>query len=149
MPHPIRNQSVSDIIEEAVAGVVARLSRFIAEAIEQGVAKRAPARVRRDGAPRTGTSARPRGAEITRWVSDRNARRVPKFVIEATGLDTKKRIVAKYGEDAAFERGKPLPNPLGAVAHAKRARVAETTADAARTAKAKWPTIRRAAAGVR
>jgi hypothetical protein len=25
------------------------------------------------------------------------------------GLDTKKKIVAKFGENAAFEKGKPLP----------------------------------------
>jgi hypothetical protein len=25
------------------------------------------------------------------------------------GLDTKKKIVAKYGDGAAFEKGKPLP----------------------------------------
>jgi hypothetical protein len=50
---------------------------------------------------------------MTRWVADRRARRVPKFVIEATGLDTKKKIVAKYGDGAAFERGKALPRAKG------------------------------------
>jgi hypothetical protein len=50
---------------------------------------------------------------MTRWVADRRARRVPKFVIEATGLDTKKKIVAKFGEGASFERGKPLPRAKG------------------------------------
>ena len=50
--------------------------------------------------------------EITRWVADRNARRVPNFVIEMTGgLDTKKEIVAKYGENVAFEKGKSAPKP--------------------------------------
>jgi hypothetical protein len=47
--------------------------------------------------------------EMTRWVADKRARRVPTFVIEATGLDTKKKIVAKYGENAVFQKGKPLP----------------------------------------
>src|SRR3990172_7300921 len=58
-----------------------------------------------------GRARRPsRRSEITRWIADRRARRVPKFVIEMTGgLDTKKKIVAKYGEDVVFERGKPLP----------------------------------------
>jgi hypothetical protein len=42
-------------------------------------------------------------------MADNRARRVPILVIEATGLDTKKKIVAKYGENALFERGKPLP----------------------------------------
>jgi hypothetical protein len=46
---------------------------------------------------------------MTRWVADARARRVPKFVIEATGLETKKKIVAKYGPNATFEKGKPLP----------------------------------------
>jgi hypothetical protein len=56
--------------------------------------------------------ARPRGEEMTKWVADRRARRVPIFVIEMTGgLDTKKRIVAKYGENVAFEKGKPAPKP--------------------------------------
>jgi hypothetical protein len=27
------------------------------------------------------------------------------------GLDTKKRIVAKYGENVVFEKGKPAPKP--------------------------------------
>ena len=46
---------------------------------------------------------------MTRWIADARARRVPNFVIEATGLDTKKKIVAKYGPNVAFEKGKPLP----------------------------------------
>jgi hypothetical protein len=46
---------------------------------------------------------------MTRWVADRRARRVPTFVIELTGLETKKQIVAKYGENVAFEKGKPAP----------------------------------------
>ena len=49
---------------------------------------------------------------MTKWVANRRARRVPTFVIEMTGgLDTKKKIVAKYGEDVVFEKGKPLPKP--------------------------------------
>jgi hypothetical protein len=47
---------------------------------------------------------------MTRWVADNRARRVPNFVIEMTGgLDTKKKIVARYGENVAFEKGKPVP----------------------------------------
>jgi hypothetical protein len=48
---------------------------------------------------------------ITRWVADDRARKVPKFVVEATGLETKKAIVAKYGPGACFEMGKPIPRP--------------------------------------
>jgi hypothetical protein len=64
----------------------------------------APARKARSAAPRK----RFRG-EMTRWVADKRARRVPLFVIEATGLDTKKKIVKRFGENASFEKGKPLP----------------------------------------
>ena len=57
--------------------------------------------------PRPGSSPGRAKAHCT-W----RARRVPNFVIEMTnGLDTKKKIVAKYGEDAVFEKGKPLPKP--------------------------------------
>jgi hypothetical protein len=75
-------------------------------------------------------SARPRhcavasiavhGLELIPWSrpyevgGGRHARRVPKFVIEATGLDTKKKIVAKFGENAAFVKGKPLPKAVKA-----------------------------------
>jgi hypothetical protein len=52
---------------------------------------------------------------MTRWIADRRARRVPTFVIEMTGgLDTKKKIVARFGENAVFEKGKPLPRPAKA-----------------------------------
>jgi len=47
-------------------------------------------------------------------VADNRARRVPTFVIEATGLDTKKKIVARFGPNASFEKGKPLPKPKAA-----------------------------------
>lgn len=52
----------------------------------------------------------PSSTEITRWVADSAARRVPKFVIELTGLDTKHAIVEKYGEGATFEKGRPAPS---------------------------------------
>jgi hypothetical protein len=45
----------------------------------------------------------------TRWVADSHARRVPTFVIRMTGLDTKKKVVARYGADAVFEKGRPAP----------------------------------------
>ena len=48
---------------------------------------------------------------MTRWVADRRARRVPNFVIDLTGLKTKKQIVARYGADVAFEKGKATPKP--------------------------------------
>jgi hypothetical protein len=55
---------------------------------------------------------RRRRAEATSWKADSNARRVPTFVMEATGLKTKKAIEAKYGAGATFEKGKPLPPVL-------------------------------------
>ncbi len=109
-------QSIDDIIRNAVSLAV----RNIAPAIQRHVAALAAEELEKslavtDGAKRPrGPSrrVRPRGEEMTRWVADRRARRVPKFVIEMTGgLDTKKKVVARFGEDAAFEKGKPLPKP--------------------------------------
>ncbi|HEX7487935.1 MAG TPA: hypothetical protein VF341_03470 [Anaeromyxobacteraceae bacterium] len=102
--------SIDQIIREAVAPVLARASEAIARAVAEQVAEqlgssRAP---RRKGKVRAARARSRR--ELTRWVADKRARRVPTFVIEMTGgLDTKKRIVAKFGVDAAFEKGKPLP----------------------------------------
>jgi hypothetical protein len=45
--------------------------------------------------------------DLTYWKADRHARRVPNFVIEKTGLRTKKEIVAKYGKGAEFNRDAP------------------------------------------
>ncbi len=59
--------------------------------------------------PKNGGRRSARREDITKWVPDVRARRVPKFVIEATGIDTKKKIVAKSGTNAVFQKGKPLP----------------------------------------
>ena len=100
--------TITKAVAEAVKKIVPALQRHIAslaaEQLETALAVKAPP-ARRGAARRT---ARAR-AEITKWAADKSARRVPKFVIEATGLDTKKKIVARYGENAAFEKGKPLP----------------------------------------
>lgn len=106
-----RSVGIEDILRDVVADAMRKaapaIQRQIAELAVEELEKslelnggRAIARPRR---------SRPRGEEMTRWVADRNARRVPKFVIAATGLDTKKKIVARFGEDAEFEKGKPLP----------------------------------------
>ncbi len=112
MARPPRTQSVDAILRETVDDVVERLSavitRQVAVLVQQGIREGLAGR----GARRT-PARRPRG-EITRWVADTRARRVPTFVIEATGLDTKKKIVARYGEGAAFEKGKPLPKAKAA-----------------------------------
>jgi hypothetical protein len=101
-------------VREAMEPVVRKASVQIARAVAAAAAERLEARLEKEvgragrrGAP-GGRRSRPR-AEITRWVADRRARRVPTFVIEQTGLKTKKQIVAKYGENVAFEKGKPAP----------------------------------------
>ncbi len=60
--------------------------------------------------PKTTPRKRTIPEEITQWVADKSARRLPLFVMKATGLQTKKQIVARFGEDAVFEVGKPLPD---------------------------------------
>jgi hypothetical protein len=112
MPRPAAVQPIDDIIRKAADDVVARVSPAIARQVAQLVQER----IEREMAPARGGRAdrmrRARG-DITRWVADARARRVPTFVIEATGLDTKRKIVAKYGEGATFERGRPLPRARG------------------------------------
>jgi hypothetical protein len=114
MAHPRRDAALDQILRDSAEEVVARvapvLTRLLGEMLDRQMQRDAKAGrlVRSRGRPR-----RRRGAEMTRWVADRRARRVPKFVIEATGLDTKKKIVAKFGEGASFERGKPLPRAKG------------------------------------
>ena len=109
--------SVDEMLREAVAAAMARvapelqrrIAAFAAEELEKTLAAKEALKLRRrDTSPR---KPRPRGDALTRRVADRNARRVPKFVIETTGLDTKKKIVARFGKDAVFERGKPTPKP--------------------------------------
>ncbi len=115
MPRPAKDASIQSIIEGCVADVVSRSAESIGRAVAQMFAEElkrhlaAPAGGRR-AYRRRSTAARPRrGEEITKWVADNRARRVPKFVIRLTGLETKKKIVAKFGKNAAFEKGKPLP----------------------------------------
>ncbi|BDG07792.1 hypothetical protein [Anaeromyxobacter paludicola] len=122
MPREAAQQTIDDVVRAAMEGVVKRASKAIAKAVATMAAERLDKELQ-DGIARArggarGRAARPapsRGArprvEITRWVADRRARRVPKFVIESTNLKTKKAIVAKYGEGVAFEKGKPLPKP--------------------------------------
>jgi hypothetical protein len=118
MPRTAASPSIDDIVREAMESVVKKASVAIARA----VADMAAAQLSRElevgvARARSGKGTRGRGGarparprtEITKWVADRRARRVPNFVIDATGLKTKKAIVARFGEDAAFEKGKPLP----------------------------------------
>jgi hypothetical protein len=110
------NASLDQIIQNTIAPVVQRaaaaIAQTIAAAAEESTSrqlgpstKRAVTRRGRGGRVRP----RRRDVEMTEWTADRRARRVPTFVIEATGLDTKKKIVAKFGENATFHKDKPLP----------------------------------------
>jgi hypothetical protein len=117
MPRPAASLSLDAILRDALDPVVKRASISIARAVaqlaaaqlaerlEDGVAKAGRGRGRNRVA---GRPPRPRG-EISRWAADRRARRVPNFVIDLTGLKTKRQIVQKYGEGASFEKGKPAP----------------------------------------
>ena len=112
MPRPAA--TLDDIVKNAMEGVVKRTASAIARTIADLVAARLEEELKKGagkagrGRAAKGRTARPR-AELTKWVADRRARRVPTFVIEATGLKTKKAIVAKYGDNVAFEKGKPAP----------------------------------------
>ena len=110
MPRTAAALSIDAILRDAAERVVSRVSGAIARQVGDMVQERLQAELASGAAPRraAGRRRRPRGA-ITRWTADVRARRVPKFVIEATGLDTKKKIVAKYGANASFELGKPAP----------------------------------------
>jgi hypothetical protein len=118
MPRPTAPDTLDALVRDAMEPVVRRASLAIARAVAQlaaaqletelegGVAR--AVRGRRGTA--AGRAARPR-TELSRWAADRRARRVPNFVIDLTGLKTKKQIVAKYGEGVVFEKGKPAPKP--------------------------------------
>jgi hypothetical protein len=117
MPRTASFASLDSIVREAVAPVVRSATQAIGRAIAEIVAEeleRALIGAIPHSSERTARvrQARPARSEITKWVADRRARRVPTFVIEMTGLDTKQRIVAKFGESAAFEKGKPLPTTV-------------------------------------
>jgi len=138
-----RNESIEQIINAAAERVVQRIvpaiQRALAEAQALGAAKTRPAARRSAGTQR----GRPRG-EMTRWVADNRARRVPIFVIEATGLDTKKKIVAKFGSNVTFEKGKPLPPALAPAANALK--IEKARAAAAARVVARPQVVRKAAA---
>ncbi len=118
MPRPAQ-QTIEAIIRDAADRVVAKVSAAIAQQVgalvQAGLEREMPrgARGARGHLLRP-VRRRPPRTEINRWVADNRARRVPTFVIQATGLDTKKKIVARYGPNVAFERGKPLPKPKAA-----------------------------------
>jgi hypothetical protein len=110
------NAKLQSEIEALVREFASRVTRLVAGAIVDEV-QAALSRGGGAGAPRVAAPRRARNASagpVERWVPDRRARRVPKFVAEATGLQTKKDIVDRYGEHAVFEKGRPAPPPLRA-----------------------------------
>ncbi len=114
MARPARTPSIDAILRDAAEKVVTRVSAAIARQVGDMVQERLQAELANGRGGRRAAARRRRApGEITRWVADARARRVPNFVIESTGLDTKKKIVAKYGPGAAFERGKALPKAKG------------------------------------
>jgi hypothetical protein len=134
--------SINAVIDDAVQAVVARVLPSLQRAFNAAVDARLRAESSTASA-RRGRRGRPtrRPGELTRWVADNSARRVPTFVIDATGLDTKNKVVAKYGPNAAFTKGKPLP-PV----KLESANKTDARAKAPREVKAKPPIVRKAAA---
>ena len=109
---PRQNQRITEIINKMVAETVARIAPVMQRQIAAFAAAELEKNLAVSGTPRSRSKYRSRRGrqEITRWAADRRARRVPNFVIELTGgLDTKKKIVAKYGPGVVFEKGRPAP----------------------------------------
>ena len=143
MPRMPNATSMDDLVRDAIAPVASRAAVLIAGYIASLAADQLQARLLKAAARQptkaAGSPARRRrpAGELARWVADRRARRVPTFVIQMTGLDTKKKIVAKFGEDAAFVKGKPAPEA--------RAPVAKPEGEGKAVVKAKPPVVRKAA----
>jgi hypothetical protein len=119
MPRHPPTPSLDAVVREAMEPVVKRASLAIARAVAQMAAERLEAELE-NGVARSGRGARRRArpngrarprTQLSKWAADRRARRVPNFVIDMTGLKTKKQIVAKYGDGVVFEKGKPVPKP--------------------------------------
>jgi hypothetical protein len=117
MPRRAQSTSIDALVRASMADVVRRAAQDIARAIAELAAGELSERLE-TSVSRPGRGGRRRGAgrrsarrQMTRWVADRRARRVPTFVIEMTGLKTKKQVVAKFGRDAAFQKGKAAPKP--------------------------------------
>jgi hypothetical protein len=140
MPRSSSAGTIDSILEEALRPVIQAASEAIATMIANAVAARLEAELPKQGRIGTRTTApvgRPARKDLTKWVADRRARRVPNFVIAMTGLKTKQQIVAKFGANVAFEKGKALPRVGGATA---------VEPDAKPSLKAKPPVVRKKAA---
>jgi hypothetical protein len=102
-------QAVESVVERASVGISRAISEILAARIDEELKAQVAKALARRGRPRKGSGRAAPRTELSRWVADRRARRVPNFVIEQTGLKTKKQIVAKFGDNASFEKGKPAP----------------------------------------
>ena len=102
-------QAVEAVVQRASVGIARAISEVMAARIDQELMAQVAKALARGGRARKGARRAAPRSEIHRWVADRRARRVPNFVIEQTGLKTKKAIVSKFGDNAAFEKGKPAP----------------------------------------
>jgi hypothetical protein len=116
-------QSIADEVEAALSRHRDRAPPASAAATASPRARRRAPRADAGAARAEGAAARAGGGAarpgaVERWVPDRRARRVPNFVIEATGLKTKREIVDRFGEHAIFEKGRPAPPPLRVAAPA-------------------------------
>src|SRR5690349_13155362 len=102
------NAKLQHDIELLARDFAGKVTRLVADAIVSEV-HAALAREPSSAGDRAAASPpKPRrlaASPVEHWVPDRRARRVPKFVIEATGLQTKREIVDRYGEHARFEKG--------------------------------------------
>jgi hypothetical protein len=140
MPRSSSAGTIDSILEEALRPVIQAASEAIATMIANAVAARLEAELPKQGRIGTRTRApvgRPARKDLTKWVADRRARRVPNFVIAMTGLKTKQQIVAKFGANVAFEKGRALPKVGGATG---------VEADPKTSPKAKPPVVRKKAA---
>jgi hypothetical protein len=112
------NATLQNEIERLAREFAGRVTRLVADAIvaevQDALARNAGPSGAGEDEPRRAPRAerRPAAAPLDRWIPDRRARRVPKFVIEATGIWKKAEIVERYGEHAIFEKGQPAPPPL-------------------------------------
>jgi len=116
MPRPAAEASIDSIIRSTIAETMKVASAAIAQVVSEMAVEQlgrelesaVGAATSRSAPGRGGHRKRSRG-EMVKWVADNRARRVPTFVIEQTGLATKKEIVAKFGPGVVFEKGKALP----------------------------------------
>jgi hypothetical protein len=109
--------AIEEMVHDTVASLIQQVSKHVASQLTAQItaeftqqlgksngASRAP-----EASPAKATKKAARVGPITKWVADDRARRVPNFVIDATGLDKKQSIITKFGDGAVFEVGKDLP----------------------------------------